>query len=260
MFWLTSVETACDTPIAGDELQDVRADAIARQRHRAETRHQERQQDGPEAARRKFDRTGQAEGERALDVGGVGPKTAPRQLNAVTAAQEDRNPERRRQALGRERRQCGAHHALRRQRSEPEDEERVEQKIQHHGSEHDYQRRSGFADTAHQCLKHGVDEDEDDADKGHPHEDEGAGMDIGRDTQQIEQQRRHRVARGAKNRRGDRHHQHGLGRDMIDQVLPSCAHVLRRQRRAGDAEPRPQRDDQEGDGKTDRHGRDGGRA
>ena len=178
----------------------------------------------------------------------------------MAAAQENRDPQRRREPLRGQRRQRRAHHALPRQRSEPEDQQRIEQEIQHHGAGHDHQRRAGFADAAHQRLEHRVDEVEDNADKGHPHEAERAGVDVGLNAEQFQQERRARIARRAERRRGNRDHHDGLRRDVIDPVLPPRAHILRRQRRAGDAEACAQRDHQKHERETDRHRRDRRRA
>ena len=68
-----------------------------------------------------------------------------------------------------------------------ENEQRIEHEIEDHRAEHDEQRHARLADAAHQRLKHGVDEDEDDADERDAHEAERAGIDVGRDAEQLEQ-------------------------------------------------------------------------
>ena len=156
------------------------------------------------------------------------------------------------------RHQCGdgrTHDAIAGHRAPTENEQRVEDEIQHDRAEHDVERQARLADAAHQRLEHGVEEDEDDADEGHAHEAERAGIDVGGDTEDLEQIRGQDIAERAEDDGADGDHHHGLGGDVVDHVLTTGAHVLRDERGAGHGEPGTERDDEEGDGKADGYGR-----
>jgi hypothetical protein len=112
----------------------------------------------------------------------------------------------------------------------------------------------------HQRLEDGVEEDEDDADEGHAHEAKRAGIDIGSDTQELEQVRRHDIAERAEHDGRDGDHRHRLGGDVVDHVLTAGAHILRDERGTGHGEPGTERDDEKGHRKADRHGGHGGSA
>jgi len=115
-----------------------------------------------------------------------------------------------------------------------------------------------LADAAHQSLKHCKDENKNDADKGNAHEPECTLINVRRDAQQFQKMGRQDVAECAENDRGDRDHDHGLARNMIDHALPSGTHILGCERRARHREPSAECDNKKGHGKTDGHSSDGG--
>ena len=206
-----------------------------------------------QGAGRKLDRAGKAEEESAFDIRQVRPEAAPLQLNPVPAAQEDSHPDHRSQSLRHQGRKRRPGHAEARHRSPAENEQRIEHEIQEDRAEHDIERDFRLTNAAHQRLEHGVDENKNNADERHPHETERAGIDIGFNAEKDQQIRRQDIAERTKNNRAEGDHQHGLGSDMIDHVLPARAHIMRRQRRAGHGKSGPKRDHQECDRKTDRH-------
>ena len=77
-----------------DDLQDVGADAIGRDRDGAERGDEERHDHQTERAGRELDRSRHAQEERALQVLRVGHESAPRHLDAMLAAQQDRQARR----------------------------------------------------------------------------------------------------------------------------------------------------------------------
>jgi hypothetical protein len=211
-------------------------------------------------ARRLLDRGGEAERERALDVGEIGDEVAPHEMDGVPSAQEHAESDEGGEALGGDRRQRRALDAEGGDRAPAEDQRRIEDEVEDHRAEDDEHRQLHLADPAHDRLKHEEKEVEYESAERDAHEPERAGIDVGGDAHEAKQSRRDGEPQPAQDDRDEHDHEQGLRGDVVDHLLVAGAEVLRNERRSGQRQPRAEPDRQKHHRSRHRYGRDGAAA